>query len=79
LTTRPGFETRRPYFRAMKSKSPLARLIGIWGIENMGFSSDAEKVAELAGDTGTVKGLPASMSVGREATRAVAALKAKAN
>ncbi len=77
LSTRPGFETRRPYFRAMESKSPLARLIGIWGIENMGFSSDAEKLAKLSGDSGTVKGLPASLAVGKEATRAAAALKAK--
>jgi hypothetical protein len=77
LTTRPGFETRQPYFRSMDSKSPLARLIAIWGIEAMGFSSDAEKLNKLFTDTGTVKGLPAGMSVGKEATRAAAALKSK--
>jgi hypothetical protein len=77
INGRPGFETRRPLIRGMESKSPLARLIGIWGIEAMGFSSDAEKIGPLTKDPATVKGLPASMSVGREATRAIAELKKK--
>jgi hypothetical protein len=77
INGRPGFETRRPLFKAMESKSPLARLIGIWGIEHMGFSSDAEKISKLVGDSGAVKGLPSGMTVGREATRAIAELKKK--
>ncbi len=67
LSVLPGFETRRPYFRGMESKSPLARLMGIWGIGKMGFSTDSEKVSKLNNDTGTVKCLPASEAVGRQA------------
>jgi hypothetical protein len=71
LASLPGFETRRPFFRAMESKSPLARLLGVWGIGQMGFASDAPRVKKLVKDTGTVKCLPASDAVGRQATKMV--------
>ena len=76
LITRPGFETRRPFFRALESKSPIARLIAVLGLERMGFHEDGERIVKLAKDPGAVKGLPASEGgVGPQARRAAAALR----
>jgi hypothetical protein len=77
LTALPGFESRRPFMRGMLSKSPIARLIGIWGIGHMGFSSDADRVAKLSKDTGSVRGLPPSDAVGTQATKVAAELRKK--
>jgi hypothetical protein len=75
LAARPGFETRRPYMQALESKSPIARLVGVLGLEKMGFYEDFKKVEKLVADPGTVKGLPASSGVGAQARRVTAALR----
>jgi hypothetical protein len=71
----PGMDTRAPLFKAFESKKPLSRLVALLAIENMGFASDAKQVAKLEKDKGTVKGLPPSDQVGRQATRIAAALR----
>jgi hypothetical protein len=75
LSAMPGFETRKPFMRAFDSKSALAKLVGLLGIEKMGFSSDAPKVDKLAKDPAVVRGLPPSDAIGRQATRIAAALR----
>jgi hypothetical protein len=75
----PGMDTRGPLFKAFESKRPLSRLVALLAIENMGFASDAKQVAKLEKDKGTVKGLPASDQVGRQATRIAAALRKTAS
>jgi hypothetical protein len=72
-----GLDTRGPLFKAFDSKSPLARLVALLSIENMGFASDAKLVSKLEKDRGAVKGLPPSDQVGRQATRIAAALSKK--
>jgi hypothetical protein len=75
ISARPGFETRRPFFRALKSKSPIARLVAVLGLEKMGFYEDADRIAELSNDRGAVRGLPAGEAIGPQARRATAALR----
>jgi hypothetical protein len=75
LSALPGFETRRPFFRGMESKSALAKLVGLLGIEKMGFASDAPKIDKLATDPAVVPGLPPSDAIGRQAKRIAAALR----
>ena len=76
MIARPGVETRRPFFRALESKSPIARLVAVVGLETMGFYEDAERLDKLAKDPGTVRGLPADEGgVGPQARRAAAALR----
>ena len=75
LSTMPGMDTRGPMFKAMDSKSPLARLVAIFVLEKMGFKSDADALKKLEKDTGAVPGLPPEDRVGASATRAIATLK----
>ena len=77
MSAMPGFDTRPPMFKAFESRSPLARLVAILVIGNMGFESDAANIEKLAKDQGAVKGLPPDDRVGRQATRVAAALRAK--
>jgi hypothetical protein len=69
----PGMETREGLFKALESKAPLARLVGILALEKMGFASDAQFIGKLSKDKGAIKGL--KEKVGQEAERVVAALK----
>jgi len=73
----PGFDTRGPLFKAMDSKSALARLVAVLVIGEMGFPSDAQHLAKLEKDKGTVPGLPPADRVGRQASRMVDALEKK--
>ncbi|HEY0707646.1 MAG TPA: hypothetical protein VGG33_12665 [Polyangia bacterium] len=75
LSAMPGMNTRAPLFKAMESKSPLGRLVAVRVLDNMNFKSDAEPLAKLEKDRGTVAGLPPSHQVGRQAQRAVAKLR----
>jgi hypothetical protein len=75
LSAMPGMDTRGPMFKAMDSKSPLARLVAVRVLEKMGFKSDADALKKLEKDSGSVPGLPAEDRVGASATRAIATLK----
>jgi hypothetical protein len=70
-----GYAGRTDVFRALASKSPLARLVGLWALEKSGFASDAPQVAKRTADRGVVKGFPPRTTIGSEATRVVAVLK----
>ena len=74
LSAMPGMDTRGPLFKAMQSKSPLARLVAILVLEKMGFKSDAGPLGKLVKDPGTVPGLAPEDQVGRAAVRAIATL-----
>jgi hypothetical protein len=75
LQAMPGMDTRGPLFKAFQSKAPLARLVAIQVVGNMGFKSDADPIEKLAKDTGTVPGLPPDLSVGAQARKMVAQLR----
>jgi hypothetical protein len=77
VSAMPGFDTRPPMFKAFESKAPLARLVAVLVIGNMGFESDAANLDKLAKDQGAVKGLPPDDRVGRQATRMAAQLRTK--
>jgi hypothetical protein len=70
-----GYGGRPDVFKALQSKSPLARLVAVWFLEKSGFASDAPQLSKVVNDKGSVKGLPAGTTIGREATRVVATLK----
>jgi hypothetical protein len=62
--------TARPVLlKALSSRSPLARMTALFGLEALGTSADAPEVARLAGDRGKVRGFPVASTVGREAAR----------
>jgi hypothetical protein len=68
-----GWPAREGVFKALQSKSVLARLVAVWTLEKVGFESDAAQVAKLSADKGKVKGI--TPTIGAEATRIAAALK----
>jgi len=68
-----GWPAREGIFKALKSRSPLARLTAVWALEKVGFESDAPQVVKLSADRGKVKGVPPT--IGAEATRVAAGLK----
>jgi hypothetical protein len=68
-----GWPAREGIFKALQSKSALARMAAVWALEKVGFDSDAVQVAKLSADKGKVKGI--TPTVGAEATRIAAALK----
>jgi hypothetical protein len=70
-----GYAGRTDVFRALASKSPLARMVGVWALEKSGFANDAPQVAKLTADRGVVKGFPPRTTIGAEAIRVVAMLK----
>jgi hypothetical protein len=76
LSSMPGMDTRGPMFKAMDSKSPLAKLVAVLVLEKMGFKSDAEPLEKkLAKDTSAVPGLPPDDRIDRAVARATATLK----
>ncbi len=70
-----GWENREGLFKALESKSPVARLFAVLTLEKAGFESDAEPIAKLAKDRAAVRGFPAGQTVGKEAARVAATLK----
>lgn len=68
-----GWPAREGIFKALQSKSALARLTAVWALEKVGFDSDAAQVTKLSGDKARVKGI--ASTVGAEATRVAAGLK----
>jgi len=69
-------DTRGPMFKAMDSKSPLAKLVSILVLEKMGFKSDAEPLNKKMGtDTSAVPGLGPDDRIDRAVARATATLK----
>lgn len=70
-----GFENREGLFKALESKSPVARMAAVLTLEKSGFGSDAQFVIKLEKDRGVVKGFPRGDTVGAEATRVAALLK----
>jgi hypothetical protein len=76
LSAMPGMDTRGPLFKAMDSKSPLAKLVSILVLEKMGFKSDAEALNKKMGkDTSAVPGLGPDDRIDRAVARATATLK----
>jgi hypothetical protein len=74
ISDMPGFDSREGVFKALESRSPLARLVAILVLEKMGFSDDSEHVGRLSKDKGTIRGL-AGRTVGKEAARVSLVLK----
>jgi hypothetical protein len=72
-----GMPARPALNAALASPSPLARMTAVLALETMGTAADADALAKLARDRGVVRGFPPGTSVGREATRVAAALKAQ--
>jgi hypothetical protein len=72
-----GWPAREGIFKALQSRSPLARMTAVLAVEKIGFDSDAAQVAKLSGDRAKVKGFPTT--IGAEATRISAALKKPAS
>ena len=73
-----GAETGRPAsLLALKSPSPLARMTGVQALESLGAQADAAELGKLTGDKATVKGFPASLTVGKEAGRVAGILQNK--
>jgi len=68
-----GWPAREGIFKALQSKSVLARMVAVWSLEKVGFDSDATQLAKLSADKGKVKGI--TPTVGAEATRIAAGLK----
>jgi hypothetical protein len=64
-----GYAGRPDVMKGLESRSPLARLVGLWVLEKSGFASDAKQVEKLTRDSGKVKGLPPGTTIGAEATR----------
>jgi hypothetical protein len=77
--TRIGYASRGDIFRALESRSPLARLVALWVMEKTSYGKDVPKVEKLTKDRGTIRGLPAGTTIGAEATRIVRVLKKKAS
>jgi hypothetical protein len=63
--------------KALGSSSPLARMAAVLTYESLGTQADAPAVSRLAGDKGSVKGFPAGVTVGREASRVADVLQKK--
>ncbi len=72
-----GFENREGLYKALESKSALARMTAVLALEKSGFDSDVEKLSKLIKDRGAVKGFPPARTVGAETARVIALLKAQ--
>ena len=70
-----GWQAREGTFKAMESRSVVARMLAVLILEKSGLDSDAAAVAKLAKDRGTVKGFPRGQTVGSEASRVASTLK----
>lgn len=79
--TKLGAEAKPAVLRALSSPSPLARMTAVLALEapmgkgTLGAADDAAALLKLSADKGTVKGFPASDTVGKEAARVAAVLK----
>jgi hypothetical protein len=74
-TARLG-ETGRPAaLAALNSKSPLARMVAVMALEELGTPEDASVLARLGRDRATLPGFPRNVTVGSQATRVAKALK----
>lgn len=76
-----GATAREPALAALRSKSPLARMVGVWALEapTIGKAADAGELQKLAADKAAVRGFPPAQSVGREATRVAGVLGKRAS
>lgn len=68
----------RPFLiKALASGAPLARLVAVMALEQVGAPADAQAVERLFSDGAIVKGFGAGETVGKEAARVAAILKNK--
>lgn len=74
-----GWQAREGIFKALESKSPVARMFAVLVLEKSGLDGDAAPLLKLTKDRGTVKGFPRGQTVGVEANRVAATLKKPAS
>jgi hypothetical protein len=72
-----GASALPPLREELKSKSWVARLTAVEGIERLGKADDAARVEALAGDGAKLAGWPAGTTLGAEAKTVAVALKAR--
>jgi hypothetical protein len=81
-----GAKAKPQVLAALASPSPLARMTAILALEaplpsnpkgHLGAPEDAAALLKLGGDTATIKGFPAGMTVGAEAKRVALLLESK--
>ena len=72
-----GPTSRPALVKALSSRSPLARMTALLGLEALGTSADAPEVAKVVNDRATVRGFPGSSTVGREAARIAGILQSR--
>lgn len=70
-----GLESREGMWKAFESKSPVARMVAVMAMEDLGFKDDVPVLEKLKGDRARVAGLPST--VGAEAARIAAVLKTR--
>jgi hypothetical protein len=75
--TKLGPSARPALVQLLSSSSTLARLTAVQALQTVGSAAEAPAVKALASDRGTLKGFPATITVGSEASRVAAALAAK--
>ncbi|HTA21538.1 MAG TPA: hypothetical protein VK989_19735, partial [Polyangia bacterium] len=63
--------------KTLGSSSPLARMVAVMTLEQIGRAADAAALEKLAGDSTVVKGFPAGATIGKEASRVAQAVKSK--
>jgi hypothetical protein len=73
-----GWENREGLYKALESKSAVARLLAVLTMEKSGFDSDADAVEKAGKDRRAVKGFPPGVTVASEAARVAAVLRKQA-
>jgi len=77
LIEKQGQAARPALLKTLSSRAPLARMTAAMALEQIGRAPDAPALEKLSGDTAPVKGFPSGETVGKQATRAAAAVKKK--
>ncbi len=77
LVEKLGQPARPALVKTLGSSSPLARMVAVMTLEQIGRAPDAAALEKLAGDSSVVKGFPAGATIGKEASRVAQAVKSK--
>jgi hypothetical protein len=77
LVEKLGQPARPALIKTLGSSSPLARMVAVMTLEQIGRAPDAAALEKLAGDSSVVKGFPAGATIGKEASRVAQAVKSK--
>jgi hypothetical protein len=63
--------------QALGSRAPLTRMTAVMALEEVGRAADAPALEKVAGDSTALKGFPAGMTIGKEASRVALVVKTK--